>query len=1179
VVTCANCGAENPAGKRFCGDCGTPLEAGCPNCGAENPPGKRFCGDCGAPLVDASPAPAAAAAPSVVAIETPVAERRLVSVLFADLVGFTELSGARDAEEVRELLSRYFETCRRLVELYGGTVEKFIGDAVMAVWGTPVATEDDAERAVRAALDLVAAVSALGDEIGTPELRARAGVLTGEAAVTVGAAGEGMVAGDLVNTASRVQSVAEPGSVYVGEATRRATEQAVVYEDAGRFELKGKEGETPLWRALRVVSGVRGQLKSEGLEAPFVGRDRELRQIKELFHSCAEEGRAQLVSVTGIAGIGKSRLAWEFYKYIDGLPQTTYWHRGRCLAYGEGVTYWALADMVRMRCRIAEDDEPDVGLQKLRTALEEHVLDAEERRFVEPRLAQLLGFGDHETRERQDLFAAWRLFFERLAETYPTVLAFEDMQWADSALLDFVEHLLEWSRNHPLFVTTAARPELLERRPTWGAGHRHFTSLYLEPLSERAMEDLLTGLVPGLPVSLRSRILTRAEGVPLYAVETVRMLLDRGLLVEEGASYRVVGEVESLDVPETLHALVAARLDGLPAEERRLLGDASVLGKTFTPDALSELTGIDRHRLEGLLTGLVRREVLGLQSDPRSPEQGQYGFLQDLLRHVAYETLPRRDRRAKHLAAAEYLSSALADDEVVEVIASHLLDAYRLDPEAADADALKARAQAALLRAGERAASLGASAEAQRYFEHAGELATAPAEQAAALSRAGQMALALLSTERALELFERAVALHDSLGDTHAAARASAWLAYAEERAGRAHDAVERMERAYATIADDEGDADLAFLLARLGAAHWFAGNVERAAERTEQALDLAEALRLPDLLAAGWNSKAIVASRRRPQEARALFQLSVDTALEHGLHRQAGISSANLSDLALRVDRYEESIKSLERVVGLGRRIGDRHLEGFALSDMSYALTLLGRWDEALARFAEIPDEQVGPHAQLVSVLSGILELQLHRGRVDEARQLLARYENVGRSGDVEARGVYNAALAAVRLAEGDARGALAAADEALAGRATVGVASQQVKVALPHALEAALVLDERERAEELLGVVEALPPGLRPPYLVATARRFRARLAADPGAADDHFVAAAGELRALGASFQLAVVQLEHGERLLGDARADEAQPLLAEARETFERLQAAPWLGRLDELAAGERTRIPV
>src|SRR5437667_1328380 len=405
MTLCPSCGASNREGRKFCAECGSAFSAACQACGAANQPEERFCGECGAPL---SPGAMAGVAPAAPVHEAPAAERRLVSVLFADLVGFTSLSESRDSEEVRELQTRYFDSCRRLITLYGGTIEKFIGDAVMAVWGTPTATEDDAERAVRAALDLVAAVTALGDEVGLPELRARAGVLTGEAAVTVGAEGQGMVAGDLVNTASRIQSIAEPGTVLVGEATRRATDQTIAYSDAGSHELKGKVGLVRLWQALRVVSGARGSLKSAGLEAPFVGRDGELRRIKDLFHTCADDRKPQLISITGIAGIGKSRLAWEFYKYFDGLPQITYWHRGRCLSYGEGVTYWALADMVRMRARIAEDEDPRSALSKLRAVVEEHSLDAEERRFVEPRLRHLLGLEEGTRFERDDLFAAWR---------------------------------------------------------------------------------------------------------------------------------------------------------------------------------------------------------------------------------------------------------------------------------------------------------------------------------------------------------------------------------------------------------------------------------------------------------------------------------------------------------------------------------------------------------------------------------------------------------------------------------------------------------------------------------------------------------------------------------------------------------------------------------------------------
>jgi class 3 adenylate cyclase len=466
-VNCPSCGAQNPEGKKFCSECGSPLALACPSCGAPLAGTEKFCGECGAALQSQT---ASAASPPAAG---PTAERRLVSVLFADLVGFTTLSESRDAEEVRELLSRYFDTCKRLISLYGGTVEKFIGDAVMAVWGTPVAQEDDAERAVRAALDLVAAVSALGDEVGAPELRARAGVLTGEAAVTLGAEGQGMVAGDLVNTASRIQSSAEPGSVLVGESTKRASEAAIAYEDAGSQELKGKAEPVPLFQALRVIAGRRGEGRAAGLEAPFVGREPEFRLIRDLYHATASEQKARLVSIIGVAGIGKSRLGWEFYKYFDGLVEQIWWHRGRCLAYGEGVAYWALAEMVRMRAGIAEDEEPEAAAAKLSAALEEYVLDADERAWIEPRLQHLLGLAERSAPDREDLFSAWRLLFERLAEQGPAVFLFEDLQWADNALLDFIEYLLEWSRAYPIYVVALARPELMERRPTWGAGTRN----------------------------------------------------------------------------------------------------------------------------------------------------------------------------------------------------------------------------------------------------------------------------------------------------------------------------------------------------------------------------------------------------------------------------------------------------------------------------------------------------------------------------------------------------------------------------------------------------------------------------------------------------------------------------------------------------------------------------------
>jgi class 3 adenylate cyclase/tetratricopeptide (TPR) repeat protein len=1167
-MVCPSCGTENLDGKKFCKECGTVLARvlTCGSCGAALAGDEKFCDECGAPVSGENarrPAPAAAAAR-----EAPAAERRLVSVLFADLVGFTTLSESADAEEVRELLSRYFDLCRRLIELYGGTVEKFIGDAVMAVWGTPVATEDDAERAVRAALDLVAAVSALGQEVGAQELRARAGVLTGEAAVTIGAEGEGMVAGDLVNTASRVQSVAEPGRVYVGESTRRATERAIVYEDAGAFELKGKEGLTPLWKADRVVSGVRGTLKSHGLEAPFVGRDRELRQIKDLFHTCADEKTAQLVSVTGIAGIGKSRLSWEFYKYFDGIAQLVYWHRGRCLAYGEGVTYWALADMVRWRCRIAEDEAPGSALEKLRSALEEHVLDPEERRFVEPRLAHLLGLGEHESHDRQDLFAAWRLFFERLADVYPTVLAFEDMQWADASLLDFIEYLLDWSRNSPLLVITLARPELLERRPNWGVGHRNFASLYLDPLPREAMEELLTGLVPGLPAAVREQILARAEGVPLYAMETVRMLLDRGALVQEGSVYRPVGTINELEVPETLHALIAARLDGLSSDERRLLQDGAVLGKTFTRAALAALTGLSEAELDPLLQSLVRKEVISLQSDPRSPEYGQYGFLQDLVRHVAYETLSKRERRARHLAAAEHLSAALSEDEVTEVVASHLGEAYRLDPAADDAAAIKERARLALAGAGERAQSLGAAAEARRYFEEAAELADLPLQRADLVSRAGVMAGYSGEPDAARTLLEEAIDIYEADGDTHAAARASGRLGRALVFTDRREEALARLEHAFEVISRDEPDQDLAMIAAQLSRAYWFSGDLERAAERAELALDISEAQQLPEALVFALRAKGAVAfSRGHGEEAFALTKHALDLALEQDLSEQASTIYFILSDGAFRGDRYSEALTYLDESLSLARKVGSRPYEWAALAERTYPLLMLGRWDEVLATADEFTQEQVDSGGVVLSLLDSGVDVHVHRGELDEARRIYSMFARLEHSTDLQDRCTWLSATAALRRGEGRLEDAVSAGTATIDAARVLGPTFQSVKHGIVDAVEAALELGDAGKAHELLDFVDGLPSGGRSPFLEAQACRFRARMAKDPAGLEE----AVRRFRDLDTPFPVAVALLEHAE-LTGDETS------LAEAREIFERLGAAPWLERASASAPRREEQIP-
>ncbi len=1107
----------------------------------------------------------------------PEAERRLVTVLFADLVGFTTVSESRDAEEVRELLTRYFETCRRLIARYGGTVEKFIGDAVMAVWGTPTANEDDAERTVRAALELVNAVAALGQEVDAPLLQARAGVLTGEAAVTLGAEGQGMVAGDLVNTASRIQATAEPGTVLVGDSTKRASEAAVVYEDVGEHALKGKVEPVQLWQAVRVVAGAKGAQRSAGLEPPFVGRDRELRLVKELFHDSAEQGRAQLVSVTGIAGIGKSRLAWEFEKYIDGLAGTVYWHRGRCLSYGEGVAYWALAEMVRMRCDIVEDEHPTTALAKLRVTIEEHLPDEEERRWVEPRLAHLLGLEEGSPGDQENLFSAWRILFERLAEKAPTVLVFEDVQWADEGLLDFLEYLLEWSRAHPLYVLALARPEFAEKRPTWGAAKRNFTQLYLEPLSAEAMAQLLAGLVPGLPEDLRARILERSEGVPLYAVETVRMLLDRGLLAREGHVYRPTGEVETLEVPETLHALVAARLDGLAALERRAVQDGAVLGKTFTKQGLAALTGLPEAELDPVLASLVRKEVMSVQADARSPERGQYSFLQDIVRHVAYETLARKERRVKHLAAAEHLARWASDeDEVVEVVAAHLLDAFAAAPDAEDAGAIRERARMMLVRAGDRAASLAATAEAQHAYEHAAELTEDDVERGELLDRAGVAARTGGRAVEASQRYEEAIRLFEGAGAAHAAARVSARLAEILWDRGRLEEGVATMDRSFQVLTQEDPDEDLATLAAQLGRLMFFAGDLETAMERTEAALTIAEALALPEVLAQALTTKAIlVYSCGRQSEGMALVAHALQTALDHDKPSAALRAYFNFADLLGHTDRYAEATEAVEKGLALARRVGNRYWETLFYGQL-YGFFARGEWDRAwemLDVIANEIDNWLDARQVFNSTVAVGCALYVHRGEMERANHALERLSELATSADVQERVGFDCGKARVLLAEGRAEEALRTAEAAISERPKMGAKHEYVKEAWVCGVEAALELGDLDKVEELLRSVESLQPGLSSLYLRAQSRRFRARLAAlkdveATGALFDSATAAFGELEM---PFQLAVAELEYAEWLDLQGRRDEAEQLAAGAQERFAKLRAAPWVERAAALAS--------
>jgi class 3 adenylate cyclase len=996
-VLCPDCGAANEVGRKFCGDCGARLALTCAACGTANASGVKFCGECGNRLAEEAPSTSAR-----------VAERRLVSVLFADLVGFTTISEHRDSETVRELLERYFVESSAVIEGYGGVVEKFIGDAVMAVWGTPAAHEDDAERSVRAALDLVSAATRLGTEVGA-EISLRAGVTTGEAAVTLGATNQGMVAGDLVNTASRLQSVAEPGTVLVGDGTYLAASSAVVFEPVGDLLLKGKELGVPAYRALRVVSRRGGAGRAEAMEPPFVGREPELRMLKDFYAATGAERRPRLVSVLGQAGIGKSRLLWEFQKYLDGVTEVAYWHRGRSPAYGEGVTFWALAEMVRGRIGVAEGADPATIRAALDSSVAEVVSDAAERAWVTPALLHLLGLDPGAELATDSLFAAWRTFFERIADNGTVVLLFEDLQWADTGLLDFVEHILDWSRDRPIFVITLARPELLERRPTWGAGRRSFTSLVPDPLPPEAMRELLVGLVPGLPEDTVAQVVERAEGIPLYAVETVRMLLADGRIRADGSSYRLVGDVSELTIPTTLRALVASRLDALVPDLRTTLTAASVLGKTFAAEAVSAVTGQAQESVTPRLRDLVRAELLTYEADAGSPERGQFGFLQAVIREVAYGTLSRGDRRDLHLSAARYFEG-LADDTIAGVVAEHYLAAYRSRPDGPEGEVVAGQARRSLRDAGDRAAALGSFAQARTFYLLATEVTGDREDLAELYALATRSNLeGLVRPEEAVRDARRARDLRRSAGDRQRTLEAECLVISAQRLVGQTAEALQTAQSAAREFDDLRGTAAHVRLQLETAATQLLLTNDPEALEQIGQALPDAERLELVEeclsLLAI---RGPLLARRDQLQEAMALLVGVAERAAAEGLTGIELRARLNLSYAAAATDLHL-AFGTARDGLALAQRLGQAAAAAYLAGNAVSAALEVGEWDWAartvdqlnlerkdmlvpLSQLAALRgDPDVGDLlAELADAVRGMSEVQF-LAALDERRSLAA--------------------------------------------------------------------------------------------------------------------------------------------------------------------------------------------
>ena len=1062
-----------------------------------------------------------------------MAERRVCSVLFCDVVGFTPLSESRDPEAVRELLSRYFAVAGTLIGRYGGVVEKFIGDAVMAVWGTPVAVEGDAERAVRAALDLVAAVAELGDQAGVPGLAARAGVVTGEVAVTLGAAGEGMVAGDAVNTASRVQAAAEPGWVLAEAATYRLAGSSIGFADAGEHVLKGKAEPQRLWRATRVLAGVGGAQRVDGLEAPLTGRDAELRTIRDLFHAAAERRVPRLVLVSGPAGVGKSRLGWEFEKYADGLKAEVWWHRGRCLSYGEGVAFWALAEIVRQRLGIAQEDAVGVAAGKLAAGLERFVPDPAERGYIGARLGRLLGValaedgaGDDEAAlSREELFAGWRLFFERLAAESPVVLLVEDAQYADAGLLDFLDHLIDWSQGLPVYVLVLARPELSQARPGFGAG-RNRSMLTLDPLDAASMDQLVDALVPGMPTAARAKITGQAQGVPLFAVETVRALIDRDIVRPVQGAYRLTGDIGELAVPDSLHALLAARLDALEPDARRLVADAAVLGSTFSAEALIAVSGQDQTIARAALAELVGREVLSVSADPLSPERGSYRFAQDMLRQVAYGILSRRDRKARHLTVAGHLRQALPSDgeEVAEVIARHYLDALSAIPDDPDTAEIRGQAIGALIRAGERAERTGAPARAAASYAAAadltlaGPLGGAPTAGPPSAGQLWERAAAAADTgadwAMAAELAGRAREYHEQAGQARAAARAQAIAGQALQRWGRLAEAREQLTASVEALRADP-DTDTVRALGNLARVEVFAGSPD-GDQLSAEALSLGQAIGVgDDELSRLFSIRGVchAFAGRRPQAA-AYYRESARLAQQAEDSRRLAVALLNLADVVGGTDPAAAA-EAARAAAGHARRAGDRAYLANATFNLAQALLMLGDWDAADAELIRAADSDALAGSELLACVRGLLAAL--RGDAVAAQAALAGLKELRASENPQDQATISLLEGFTASARREPRAALGHARAALAHVGALGISADDLRWAWPLAARAAYDLNDTTAAGELLALLDSHQPGHLMPMLRAERDLARARLAAgndDPDAAAA-FIAAISSLR----------------------------------------------------------------
>ena len=1135
----------------------------CASCATELPDDARFCLRCGAAVAAQAAAPPASVAE----------ERKTVTVLFCDLVAFTAMGEAADPEDVEAVLARYHETARREIERHGGVVEKFIGDAVVGVFGVPAVHEDDAERAVRAGLRVLESLEGMTRPDGAP-LEARVGVDTGEALVRLDvdpASGRGFLTGDAVNTAARLQAAAPPMGVVAGAATQARTAQAIRYEALPAVAAKGKAEPVAAWRAVGRRSGT--GLRTDGsAQGPFLGRAAELRALHEAAEEAWRVREAQVVLVVGEPGMGKSRLVLELSRDLESSTELITWRQGRCLAYGDGVAFWALGEVVKEHAGILDSDDVGTVEDKLEAVLP----GGAERPWLRQRVRALLGLEAPQA-EQGENFAAWTRFLEVMASGRPMVLVLEDLHWAGEGMLAFVEQLAAQVLRVPLLVVATTRPELAQRRRGFlrgGDGARRCTRIDLGALGPGASRRLIADLLEARHLSAPDRVTQLVGGNPLYAEQYARLLLEGGHVVRtvSGVQIRVDDE---LPVPATVQDVLAARLDALPGGLKSLLCDAAVVGESFWRGGVAALSGRDTAEVDRGMAALAERGLVRPAVSRSLEDEPEYLFWHALARDVAYGLLPRARRARRHLAAARWIEGRFGArlDDFSEIVVHHYVTALELARAAKDdefAAELTAPTMRALLRAGERAVGLDLEA-AGRYCARGLELAAADAPERPRLLQRRAQALWLQRHYReAAAAYREAIAGFEARGEVRAAAVAMCHLASVLPWVG-------------------EPSADIT--VAAVRSLEQDGPSAEKAEVLGLFALTLTLLDREPaEVIAAAAEAIAICGSLGLPEPAMALScrgfarlglgdaegledcRRAIAAARAQGLGVERITIELNAADPTFRVEGARARLEYLEHDVDLTLTRGlDSYVVAYRGSLVG-ARVALGEWDDALREAEQLVEECAG-HEELwdALVMRSMWALLLcWRGDGVRARSLVPRLLDEARRHEFPwTKGYALFAAASLCLADGDAEQAAALLAESAAASRSLASCPDDLAEIVRLALAAGRVDLARLVAEARA----AMPARLLPlqEHAVTSVDALLAEADGELEAAAAGFADAARRWREFGVPYEEGQARFGLGRCLVALGRVPEAAASLAAAREIFAPLGAKPALAQTEEWLA--------